>query len=453
MNYSRDQIIALNRREFGDNYELFHFPDEAAAAESMARRESLLRDLASDISSGSSGTKYYRRSLSPGCRCCGETSWSCLFINGICNARCFFCPAEQTETGDPATNSIPFPDVADYADYLERFGFTGASISGGEPLMTFDRSLHFLKSLRERFAERIHLWLYTNGTLVTRDKLLRLAESGLNEIRFDLCAVDYDLDKVRLANGVIETVTVEIPAVPEDLGRLQELLPDLVAAGVRFLNLHQLRCTPRNFPELIKRPYTFLHDERITVLESESAALELIRHVIDTRLDLAVNYCSFVYKHRFQALGSRRRAAPLIVKPHEDITPAGYIRSLCVTGSDEAIGRLVERFQDSGLDWESWYRYRIRNQLFFKQELWPLVAESGLPLSVSYANPFLLPAMSYHNPYKEIRLNPNRSIVVEKTIVLPEQEVSPEVSSLADLARVSQFASFERIEPGLQQYW
>lgn len=170
--------------------------------------------------------------------------------------------------------------------------------------------------------------MYTNGTLLTADLVKKLRDAGLNEIRFDLSAVAYDLKKVRLAVGQIPIVTVEIPAISKYFLLLRKLLPNLKAIGVDHLNLHQLRLNPFNRDQLDKRNYTYLHGEKVTVLESELTALALMQHVMDQNIDLPVNYCASVFQQRFQRAAARRKRARLMVKPHESITESGYIRSL-----------------------------------------------------------------------------------------------------------------------------
>jgi uncharacterized protein len=75
--------------------------------------------------------------------------------------------------------------------------------------------------------------------------------------------------------------------------------------GINHLHLHQLRLTPHNRSKFKNRPYTFLHGEKVTVLESELTALALIRQASSQRLTLPINYCSFVYKHRYQRTAAR----------------------------------------------------------------------------------------------------------------------------------------------------
>lgn len=103
---------------------------------------------------------------------------------GRCNASCFYCPTSQDETAEPLSNGIPFATPDDYAEYVSLFGFTGASISGGEPLLTLDRTLAYLTAVRRRCGDSVHLWMYTNGTLLTQEIAGRqqLSPAGFRDV-------------------------------------------------------------------------------------------------------------------------------------------------------------------------------------------------------------------------------------------------------------------------------
>jgi hypothetical protein len=87
----RQSLIAANRDEYGDTYSLLNFADSEALRSAAARRHELLESLSGRVEIGCRGSKLDMRQLSPGCRLCAEGVWSCLFINGRCNARCFYC--------------------------------------------------------------------------------------------------------------------------------------------------------------------------------------------------------------------------------------------------------------------------------------------------------------------------------------------------------------------------
>lgn len=280
------------------------------------------------------GTKPWINSLSEGCRRCGEGEWSCLFITGRCNARCFYCPSPQDSDDLPTSQQLTFRTPEHYAFYLNEFQFCGVSFSGGEPLLVADRVLAYLKTIREKVPTAPYLWMYSNGILADRDVFKKLADAGLNEVRFDIGAVGYSLAAIQKAKGVIPVITVEIPAVPERTIMLKKLLPEMVQMGVSHLNLHQLRLTPHNARHLLGRPYTYLHGEHPTVLESELAALELIRYVDEHSIEIGINYCGYQYKRRFQKAGYRRKAASMT---HRDkgITENGY--AVTLYGTDQLL--------------------------------------------------------------------------------------------------------------------
>ncbi|MCF8374344.1 MAG: radical SAM protein [Bacteroidales bacterium] len=272
------------------------------------------------------GTKPYHKQLSKGCQLCGEGLWSCLFITGKCNAKCFYCPTQQTIDEVPSSQGLTFPTAASYAEYVSHFKFKGVSFSGGEPLLFPDRVLDYLGQVRKNCSPDIYTWMYTNGILATEELFRKLAALDLNEVRFDIGATAYSLDKIKLAKGIIQNITIEIPAVPEEKELLKALLPDMVKAGVTNLNLHQLRLTEFNIPNLSKRNYTYIPAEKPIVLESELAALEIIEYAKKHQIDIGINYCSFFFKNRFQAAGFRRQIANSLAPSENVISPKGFIR-------------------------------------------------------------------------------------------------------------------------------
>ncbi|HYQ55953.1 MAG TPA: radical SAM protein [Draconibacterium sp.] len=272
------------------------------------------------------GTKPIYKQISNGCKLCGLGQWSCLFITGKCNASCFYCPASQHEDHLPTTQNLSFETSAAYAEYVNHFGFKGVSFSGGEPLLQFERTLEYLKQVRKKCNPETYIWMYTNGILSDMKKFRKLAAAGLNEVRFDIGATAFRLDKINAIKGTIPVISIEIPAVPEELEKLKILLPEMVKAGVSNLNLHQLRLTQHNVKQLSKHNYTYINAEQPIVLESELAALELIAYAKEHSIDIGINFCSFHFKNRFQKAGFRNKIASAMANNVDKITENGYIR-------------------------------------------------------------------------------------------------------------------------------
>ena len=410
----REKILTQNQREFGEQYLSLVFPDSLALQVANQKRLDYLTELQETAVLGAAGTKLDMRRLSPGCRICTEGGWSCLFISGKCNCHCFYCPTAQDEVGEATTNSVEFVHPADYVAYLERLGFTGSSISGGEPLMTPERSIAFIRAIKDRFGPTMHVWLYTNGTLATTDILMELRDAGLDEIRFDIGAIDYNLNPLQRAVGLIPTVTVEIPAIPEEKERMKGMLGELRDAGVQHLNLHQLRLTPFNFDNLQARNYRYIHGEKVTVLDSELAALEILLHSIRVGIDLPINYCSFPYKNRFQSRASRQRNASFLIKEFEAMTENGFIRTLTLLGEPAKLDYLISGFRQQNNSDTLWSLNGAKDRLTLHPSLWSLVKPEGLRLLVAHSAAYQRSSLTYRNPFTTIELSPTKSIVLER---------------------------------------
>lgn len=291
-------------------------------------RNQLITKAGSRLNWDFKNTKPWINSLSRGCQLCGQGEWSCLFITGRCNASCFYCPARQDQEDLPQTQRLRFHEPRAYAEYINQFGFQAVAFSGGEPLMVLDRTLEYLRTLREKCDPCLYIWLYTNGILGSEQSFRVLAQAGLNEIRFDLGATHYNPKVLKVASHHIEHVTVEIPSVPEEVARLKQLLPLLHEYGVTNLNLHQLRLTAYNASRMLSHDYTYLHGEQPMVLESELTAFEIIDFVLGQNIPIGVNYCNFQFKNRFQKAGFRRKMAGQLAHAGEEITENGFLRKI-----------------------------------------------------------------------------------------------------------------------------
>ncbi|HYW94967.1 MAG TPA: hypothetical protein VE870_05225, partial [Bacteroidales bacterium] len=274
-----------------------------------------------------------------------------------------------------------------------------------------------------------------------------------DEIRFDISANRYSIEKIKFAAGKIPVITVEIPAVPEDLALLKEKSIDMVSEGVNHLNLHQLRLTPYNFHKLTGRDYTFLHGTRVTVLDSEMAALEMIRYTTEKSLDLPVNYCSFVYKNRYQALAARNRYAPLMQSQWEHKSSSGYLRSVFLPGDmKDASSTLLARYGDKLLS--SGSNIHITDPGFLE------ATRLSEPVTLVYNKVTLKQKLSYYFPFKEVRLSSGMKVYLEKQPVFRQSFASGSILSAflggktSKLSKINQVAGdFETMPTGLADYF
>uniref|UniRef100_UPI003217512E radical SAM protein n=1 Tax=uncultured Draconibacterium sp. TaxID=1573823 RepID=UPI003217512E len=353
-----NSLVNTNRDKFREYHEL-KWLNSFNADKYQEIRDKYIQELSEN--SLFKNTKPYHYQISRGCKLCGMGVWSCLFITGKCNAKCFYCPTSQTTDDVPTTQSLSFPTAEAYAEYINYFGFKGVSFSGGEPLLYFDRTLQYLKQIRKKCNPDIYVWMYTNGILADQQKFRKLAKAGLNEIRFDIGATGFTLDKVKLAKDIIPIITIEIPAVPEEVVKLKKLLPEIVKLGVNNLNLHQLRLTEYNARQLIKRKYTFIHAEQPIVLESELAALEIITFAKEHNINLGINYCSFHFKNRFQKAGFRKMVNNKLAGPEEIISSKGYIQEF----NNDSIAYKTISLRDTTLNSNNYSELKLDHKTYF----------------------------------------------------------------------------------------
>lgn len=458
------EAVARLQKDYPDVYEKLNWMSAETARAAEAEQARLLESIFSGEESAwrFSQTKPHIHELSPGCILCGEGSWSCLFINGICNARCFYCPSAQDNPGPPMTSALEFNRPEAYADYVEQFGIKGVSFSGGEPLLAIDKVLAFLAKVKSRVSYPVYTWMYTNGILSDKDTFKRLKDQGLDEIRFDLSADQYNPAGIEKAIGIIPRVTIEIPAIPEDLSRLEILMRQWADMGVNHLNLHQIRCTPYNIARLQKRGYTFTYNQGVTVLETELAALRLMDFALEQKIALPVQYCAYTYRRQFQAAASRKRYAPYVQAGYEDITDNGYIRRLTLIDNPAELEMMCQRFVENGAD-PSWYSLSSgKNSLVFSARLLHFVTSSSARLSVSYSAAAIKSSISYRNFFKTIHLKSGKSVVVEKRMVQPglaiktaffeESNFIFEALDTTDKETVNAIFGYEKFSSGLTRY-
>jgi pyruvate formate-lyase activating enzyme-like uncharacterized protein len=354
----KDAIVSQARRMFKEDYDRLVWFDEAEAAAATEKRNQLLEALSphltTDDGDDANGMKPHIGPLSPGCRICEHGGWGCSWINARCTRNCFYCSSTHNPTKcrdrNPRCKMGEFLNPQDHVEYIKTLGIRGVGLSGGEPLLRFDVLVDHIKAIRRGVGESIYLWLYTNGDLVNPFILKKLKAVGLNEIRFDIAAQDYDLTAVAMAREFIPTVTVEIPCVPDYLETLKLTLKELEEIGLDHLNLHQLRSSQYNYREFQKRNYHFIRNIwHAPIYESEICVLELMQYAVEEGITVPINYCSKIYKDTFQTRNNRVSRARLFLKEHEDLTATGLIRHLTLRGTSKAIRKLAERAERQGI--------------------------------------------------------------------------------------------------------
>ncbi|MBU0470041.1 MAG: radical SAM protein [Nanoarchaeota archaeon] len=267
--------------------------------------------------------KYYSYNLGQlpkGCRYCVKGEKLVLFITGECPRRCYFCPvSDQKYQKDVIfANERSVKDFEDVVKEAEAMDAKGAGITGGDPLARLERTVEFIRKLKERFGKEFHIHLYTSLDLVNSENLKQLFQAGLDEIRFHLDFESKKLwDRIELAKEFDWDLGVEIPLIPNKEKELKELI-DFIHDKVKFLNLNELEVADNEQSKLLKMGLKTKDEVSYAVEKSLELGLSLIEYVKKKEYQLSVHLCTAKLKDAIQ-LGNRLKREAEVSKNKFDL--------------------------------------------------------------------------------------------------------------------------------------
>ena len=256
----------------------------------------------------------FTRGLPPGCKPCLAGKGTNLYVTGLCTRDCFFCFNQKPRKDETVVHGIPVKDPSEAPAIVDRFGLRSVGLSGGEPLMFPERVLAILKALKA-MPEPPRIDLYTNGDRADEKILRRLKDAGLDSVRFDAAARDYDLAPVKLARSIFDEVAVEIPVVPEDMPKLKTMVLALDEMKVPYLNIHELFLCAENRDRVLakgekpKEGAQSTHLLWLPTARSLESCLQLLLFAAEKCRTLSVYLCSCGTQENISRNGLRRRRA------------------------------------------------------------------------------------------------------------------------------------------------
>ena len=257
-------------------------------------------------------------SLPKGCKLCAKGSKMVLFVTGLCDSSCYYCPLSDEKTGKDAVfaDEMPVLNEEDIIFETDAIRGEGAGLSGGDPLCKLERTLDYIHLLKSKYGKDFHIHLYTSKTTVNRETIVQLKEAGLDEIRFhpqtnDWLGIEHALD-VGLSVGI------EVPAIPGQFEKLKQIAMRAEDIGLSFLNMNELEASETNFENLKAQGM------RLTDLGSASieGSAEVAREVIDWATKnlsrLSVHFCSASYKDGVQMRNRLERRLQQTIREFEE---------------------------------------------------------------------------------------------------------------------------------------
>ena len=272
---------------------------------------------------------YNLNSLPKGCQYCVRGEKLVLFVTGLCPRKCYFCPLSDKKYGQDiiyANERIISAGENAEAEILEEahsMRAKGAGITGGDPLMKLDRTVSYIKLLKEKFGVRFHIHLYTSLDLVTEESLKKLFEAGLDEIRFH---PDLDNQKfwtrIDLAKKFSWDIGVEIPLVPNKEKEIQQLI-DLIKDKVKFLNMNELETADNEHSKLSELGFCTIDNMSYAIKDSLTMGLNLLEYAQKANPELEVNLCTAKLKDAVQLANRLKRQAKFAKKDFDVVDEEG----------------------------------------------------------------------------------------------------------------------------------
>ena len=158
--------------------------------------------------------------IARGCEVCEKGAKLVLFVTGICDLDCFYCPVSEKRRGKDIAwaNERPIVNEEDLIIEAERMRALGAGVTGGEPLLRLERCCRFISILKEHFGEDFHIHLYT-AKAPSLESIKKLKKAGLDEIRYHILA-EKQWKSIEKAVSLGLDVGIEIPVFPNEEGRI-----------------------------------------------------------------------------------------------------------------------------------------------------------------------------------------------------------------------------------------
>lgn len=268
--------------------------------------------------------------LPKGCRYCEKGAKLVLLVTGLCSRRCFYCPLSKRKKGKDIVfaNERKVKNDSEVIDEAGLIDALGSGITGGDPMFVPEKTLRYIKLLKENFGKSHHIHLYTAGNF-EKKWINKLDDANLDEIRFHPPAYFWDKMENTLCEKLIKKslntkmdVGVEIPAIPGYEKKLIVLAKHLDSLGVDFLNLNELEYSETNCDALNKMGFTVKNDISSAVKGSEKTAISVMKKL---DVDMALHYCSSSFKDAVQLRNRIKRRAKNVAKKYEIITKDGTI--------------------------------------------------------------------------------------------------------------------------------
>jgi uncharacterized protein len=203
---------------------------------------------------------YCINGIAEGCKYCVRGEKLVLFVSGKCSRQCWYCSLSNKRKNKDLIfaneREIKTPEEA--IEEVNESRATSAGITGGDPLLHFDRTIKFASELKKKFGKKFHIHIYLPTKLVTKEKLETL-KTCVDEVRFHpeflitQNNVAEDIKKIELASKIFgkKNTGIELPMIPDGKEEILDFISG-VEDYVSFVNLNEFELSETNFDRITK---------------------------------------------------------------------------------------------------------------------------------------------------------------------------------------------------------
>ncbi len=293
--------------------------------------------------------------LPMGCIQCREGAKLVLFVTGMCDKECFYCPvsrekmyrdvmfANERAIHPPRDGQPVGEHWKDLFDECDLISAKGAGITGGDPMVKPERVEQVCKALKARYGPDFHIHLYTSCAFDLK-WIPILKAAGLDEMRFHPDVRDYERMPESWHHAAIAeavrvglTTTIEIPCIPGKEKAILAMADYLQKAGANGLNMNELEFSDPNIANLKRFGYQPANDETQSVAGSRETGLAVLAGwkarggvagepgTSRRSSAFAVHFCSSPFKDAIQLMQRFKRRATNVQRPFEEQTEEGTL--------------------------------------------------------------------------------------------------------------------------------
>lgn len=266
--------------------------------------------------------------LTKGCSECVLGNKTVLFITGKCERKCYYCPLPKSRKNLDVVyaNERKLSNVNAVKEAIEEARLCsskGLGITGGNPLQVFPRTIKFVKAFKKAFGKHFHIHIYVPTDIASKEKLERLAKSGIDEIRFHPYFLSKDakgLEAIKNAYSLKKKykwkVGIEIPSVPGTEKVTIQFLKTV--KNIDFLNLNEFEMPSLGGEALVNRGMSTVGNS-VAIKGSEKTAFKILK-TLEKTADYPIYYCSAKTKNLFQFKNRLKRRLVNVKKPYDIVT-------------------------------------------------------------------------------------------------------------------------------------